>query len=425
MKREIEFVVAPVFEPFLTPSRYKGAKGGRAAGRSHMFADLLVRECLTHPGTRAVCAREVQKSLEESARLLVIDKIRAHGLDDLFEVRHDRIETPGGGKIIFRGIQDYSAETIKSLEGFRICWFEEAQRCSAQSLEKLRPTIRLPGSEIWFSWNPRSAKDPVDAFLCGQTPPDNAIVVHSNYDQNPWFDETELEADRQFDYEHNRERYAHIWLGDYEPMVANALWTRQILHENRVAEAPELARILVAVDHAVSDTERSDEHGIVVGGVAEDMRQGYIIEDGSLRGSPRQWANRAIALCDKYEADGIVIERNQGGDLVRETLRSVRSGIPIIEVTATRGKHVRAEPVASLYEAGMVRHVGTFPELEDQMCNMTSAGYAVPGKSPDRLEAAVWLLTQLFERIIPKRRNVEAKKHRVVLPENATGWMAA
>jgi len=156
---------AKVFEPLLQPSRFKGVWGGRGGGKSWFFAEKLVEECLLHPGTRAVCVRETQRSLAQSAKRLVEDKIQALGVGSQFKVLYDRIETPRGGLILFNGMQDHTAESIKSLENGRIAWVEEAQTLSPRSLQLLRPTIRAEGSEIWFSWNPRRKVDAVDEFL--------------------------------------------------------------------------------------------------------------------------------------------------------------------------------------------------------------------------------------------------------------------
>jgi phage terminase large subunit-like protein len=191
-------------------------------------------------------------------------------------------------------------------------------------------------------------------------------------------------------------------LGD----IPNALWTYAAIDQARVREAPSLNRIIVAVDPAVSNTEDSDEHGIIVAGSNNSTQEAFVLADASLTGSPLQWARRAIALYDHHEADGIVIEVNQGGDMVAQTLRSVRSDVRIIEVRASRGKHVRAEPIASLYEQGRVHHVGAFPDLETQMTQMTTFGYEGEG-SPDRVDALVWALSHLFPSMVrqPKKRD--------------------
>jgi phage terminase large subunit-like protein len=201
------------------------------------------------------------------------------------------------------------------------------------------------------------------------------------------------------------DRYSHIWEGDYEPQAVGAIWTMRDINEGREKEVPnDIGRILVAVDPAVSSHEHSDSHGIVV--VASSASgQGYVLEDGSTRGTPERWARRAIAMHDHYEADGIVIEKNQGGDMCRHVINSVRPGINIIEVHATRGKHVRAEPISALYALGRIHHIGIFPELEAEMCQMTAAGYEGDG-SPDRVDALVWGFTELFPKLVNRSNEV-------------------
>jgi phage terminase large subunit-like protein len=356
-----------VFQEFLTPSRYKVLFGGRGSAKSRFFGECMVANAASTMGFRAVCVREVQKSLKESAKRLIEDTIYSMGFADKFVVQADQIKTPGGGTIIFQGMADHTAESIKSLEGFNVAWVEEAQSLSQRSLELLRPTIREVGSELWFSFNPRSASDPVDKFFRGLKPPSNAIIHHVNYDQNKFFPK-ELEEERLHDKTANPDRYSHIWLGDYEPQAIGAIWTRHIIHENRRAEMTATReRTVVAVDPAVSNNDNSDEHGIAVCAIGSDQR-GYLLEDASMSGMPHQWAARAVAMYDKWDADAIVIEKNQGGDMCRHTIETVRRGIRIIEVHATRGKHVRAEPISALYTLGRISHIGTFEDLENQLC---------------------------------------------------------
>lgn len=202
------------FAPFLYPSRYKAAYGGRGGGKSHLYAELLVERCIQQ-ATRAVCIREVQLSLKESVRQLIVDKIAKFGVQHLFEVLESEIRCPHGGLIIFRGMQSYNAESIKSLEAYDIAWVEEAQTLSERSLKMLRPTIRKPNSEIWFSWNPRHDADPVDQFFRGSSPPKNAVICKVNWNDNPWFPDVlreEMEHDRAAD----AESAAHVWDGGYE-----------------------------------------------------------------------------------------------------------------------------------------------------------------------------------------------------------------
>ncbi|MDE1903842.1 MAG: DNA-packaging protein [Alphaproteobacteria bacterium] len=178
--------------------------------------------------------------------------------------------------------------------------------------------------------------------------------------------------------------------------VPGALWSRDGIEAARVNAAPDLARIVVAVDPAASSGEGADETGIVVAGLAHDG-QVYVLDDLSGRMSPRAWALKAIAAYKKFAADRIVAEVNNGGDMVEATLRSVASDAPFRAVRASRGKAVRAEPVAALYEQGRVHHVGGFATLEDQLCGFTADfDRAASGTSPDRLDALVWAVTDLM-----------------------------
>lgn len=203
-----------VFEPLLVPSRYKGIYGGRGSGKSHFFAEALVELCIQKK-TDAVCLREVQRSLKFSVKKLLENKIQAMNAGAYFEVQNEQIKSKHGGVIIFQGMQDHTSDSIKSLEGFQIAWFEEAQSASQRSLDLLRPTIRAPGSELWFSWNPRYATDPVDVLLRGANPPPDGIVIEANHSDNPWMPE-ELVKELEYDKRRDPDKYAHIWLGKYQ-----------------------------------------------------------------------------------------------------------------------------------------------------------------------------------------------------------------
>ncbi|MCK9597491.1 MAG: terminase family protein [Sphaerochaeta sp.] len=173
----------------------------------------------------------------------------------------------------------------------------------------------------------------------------------------------------------------------------NALWRREWLEQSRITNAPALSTVAVGVDPEASNTETSAETGIIGAGVANvgDKKHGYILEDASLRGSPREWATAAITLYYKLKANYIVAEVNQGGDMVEAVIHSVDPNVMVKKIHASRGKELRAEPVSALYEQGRVHHVGFFPDLEDQLCEW------VPGeKSPDRLDAAVHVITELM-----------------------------
>lgn len=213
--RVVEFPTARAFVPFLRPSRYKGAYGGRGSAKSHDFGKNLIKRCVEKLGTRWVCVREVQKSLEQSVKRLLDDKIKAFGVEDCFQSSNTQIRTPGDGVIIFQGMQDHTSDSIKSLEGFDGAWVEEAQSLSARSLTLLRPTIREPGSELWFTWNPDQPTDPVDQLLRGDNPPPGAIVRGVTWMDNPWFPDV-LRAEMEYDRRRDPEKYQHVWGGGYQ-----------------------------------------------------------------------------------------------------------------------------------------------------------------------------------------------------------------
>jgi len=210
----MDFNYLPKSQPIVEQNyRYKGLFGGRGSGKSHLFAELVVIRTLAEK-TNVVCVREIQKSLTQSAKRLIEDKIEYFKVGHLFEVQQSQIKCPHGGLIIFQGMQDHNADSIKSLEGFDVAWIEEAQSLSKRSLELLRPTIRREGSEIWASWNPRAETDPIDELLRGDDPPDNTIAIEVNYGDNPWFPDVLLK-EMEYDRRRDPEKYQHVWLGGY------------------------------------------------------------------------------------------------------------------------------------------------------------------------------------------------------------------
>ena len=187
--------------------------------------------------------------------------------------------------------------------------------------------------------------------------------------------------------------------------VPGALWNRGVIEATRASRAPSLIRVVVAIDPAASSTAGADETGIIVAGKDEDGR-GWVIADASGRYPPTEWAKTAISAYRAHRADRIVAEVNNGGDMVEATLRMIEPNASFAAVRASRGKVARAEPVAALYEQGRVRHLGVFPQLEDQMCTFTPEAHATSksrsaGYSPDRVDALVWALTDLLVAPMP------------------------
>ena len=239
--------VASVFRPLLHASRYKCAYGGRGGAKSHFFAEQLVLRCYARP-RRAVCIREVQNSIKESVRQLIIDKIAKFDLGAFFAILDSEIRGRNGSLIIFKGMQSYNSENIKSLEGYDIAWVEEAQNLSDTSLRLLRPTIRKPGSELWFSWNPRYETDAVDRFFRGGAHRKDAVVVAVNWNDNPWFPDV-LRQEMQSDYATDPEMAEHVWGGGYEIVSDASYYARLIAQaerEGRIGDFPHDRRRPVA-----------------------------------------------------------------------------------------------------------------------------------------------------------------------------------
>ena len=274
---------ARAFAPLLEPSRYKGAWGGRGSGKSHFFAGLMVETALRQRGFRGLCGREVQKSLKESAKRLIEDKLGEHGLGEAqgFKVFREVIETPGDGAIMFQGLQDHTAESIKSFEGIDVFWGEEAQSLSTRSMELLRPTIRKDGSELWFSWNPRRKTDPVDKLLRGETLPTGSMVVRANWSDNPWFPSV-LDQERRDCLATNADQYAHIWEGDYAGVLTGAYYAKHLAEAKEQGRVGVVARDPVMTIRAVWDIGFRDACAI------------WIV----------QYVGREIRVLDYYEAVG-------------------------------------------------------------------------------------------------------------------------
>jgi len=227
------------FVPLLSPRRYKGAYGGRGSGKSHFFAEQVILACYMAP-KRVACIREVQNTIKDSVRQLLIDKIQAFGLGRFFETLDTEIRGKNGSLIVFKGMQSYNAENIKSLENFDVAWVEEAQTLSEKSLTLLRPTIRNAESELWFSWNPRFDTDPVDELFRGKNKHPQAVAVSVNWNDNPWFPDVLL-AEKDADFAADPDLAEHVWNGAYQVVTRGAYYARLLLaaeREGRIAPLP-------------------------------------------------------------------------------------------------------------------------------------------------------------------------------------------
>lgn len=253
----------------------------------------MIEDSLAEPGEsggeglRSVCIREVQKDLAQSSKALIERKLSDFrlGEPDGFKVFRDVIRTPGDGLIIFKGMNDYTADSIKSLEGFKRGWWEEAHGATQHSIGLYRPTMRTPGSQMWWSYNPRRKVDPVDIMFRGEHIPTGAVVLKANWRDNPWFT-GELEQERQDTLRMRPDDYGHIWEGEYVSVVDGAYYARQL------REAKEQSRIgKVAADPLMTIRLFAD-----IGGT------------GARADAFTMWAaqfiGREIRVIDYYEAVG-------------------------------------------------------------------------------------------------------------------------
>lgn len=211
--RTLDIPTPRAYLPLLPRRQFKGARGGRGGAKSRFFADKMIESCVSEH-TRAACVREVQNSIKDSVKQLLEDSIGRFGVRHKFKCTDREIVGPHDSLIVFRGLQNHTATSIKSLEGFNRAWYEEAQSLSQKSLDLATNTFRTEDSEQWFSWNPDLASDPVDTFFRENKDDPDFVCVEVNYYDNPWFPDVlrkNMERDRQRD----PDKYGHIWLGGY------------------------------------------------------------------------------------------------------------------------------------------------------------------------------------------------------------------
>jgi phage terminase large subunit-like protein len=309
---------------------------------------------------------------------------RAAGPDAAYtESRHFLLRWPNGAEAI-----GFSAEEPDSLRGYEFdaAWSDElAAWRYPETFDQLQFGLRAPGARQIVTTTPR----PVPLVRELLVDPTTVVTRGRTIDNAANLDPATMRylANRYGSTRLGRQELDAELLDD----LPGALWQREQIDALRVPDAPELGRIVVALDPAITSTEGADETGIVVAAKGTNG-QGYVLADLSGRYSPDGWARRAVDAVRVWGADHIVGEVNQGGEMVEATIRTVDPGAPYRAVHASRGKRTRAEPVAALYEQGRVHHVGVFPALEDQLCAALPDGGTGPD---DRLDALVWALTEL------------------------------
>lgn len=355
--------------PLLKPARYKGARGGRGSGKSHFFAELLIEDMLIDPHLMAVSIRETQKSLKYSSKLLIEQKIKALGQSSSFKVQQTEIKRIGGeGLIIFQGMQDHTADSIKSLEGFKRAWVEEAQSVSERSLQLLRPTIRADNSEIWFSWNPEFDDDPVELLF--KDPDDEMVVVDVNYDKNPFWNAIS-EGERLRDKKkYSLAMYEHIWEGKYltGDMGEVFKWSWFGTHEYPATYGG-FERIVHSWDTAYKKDEHNDPSCCTVWGIKNN--NAYLIYALNQRMEYPELKQSVVDIYESYPASAVLIEDKASGQSLIQELR-LHTNVPVIpiKIAAGQDKITRASSATGAIEAGRVfmpRNAEWLSEVKKQL----------------------------------------------------------
>jgi predicted phage terminase large subunit-like protein len=389
-----------IYKPlFVNPSknRYFLVTGGRGSGKSWTLSLFLLN--LTYEeGHVILFTRWTLVSAFISIIPEFISKIELMQKESDFEVTQSEIVNKHtGSKILFRGIktsQGTATASLKSIAGVTTFVLDEAEELvnedifdridlSVRALEMPNRVILIMNPSFKSHWiYKRFVKNP-DKKYC--------TYIHTTYLQNKEnLSQSFIDQAKRTKAE-NLHRYEHLFLGKWLDDAEGMLWNRQIIERSRMPKAPDLERIVVAIDPAATANMDSDETGIVVVG-KDKAGNGYVLEDLSGKYSPSQWGALAVKAKERWDADCIVAEKNQGGDMVESVIRSMGERYRVKLVTATKGKYVRAEPVYSFYEQGKIYHIGQFPILESQMITFDPE----KGKSPDRVDALVWGFTELI-----------------------------
>lgn len=392
MTAHIPLVYRPIFERDFT---YFVFYGGRGGGKSENIAQSLVLLSLREP-LRILCIRESQNSLEESVKALIEKWIVNLGLFGYFKVKHNSIEGNNGSSFLFLGMKSHNAVSVKSISNINVTWIEEAEAFSKRSWSLLVPSVtRTPNAKIIISFNPYRAEDIIYQDFIVNSPPAKSYVRKVNYTDNPFFKGSPLEEVMLDDRQRlKKSEFEHKWLGNLAVFNEESLFSGVNFQS---FEAPiEFTSVVIACDPATTNTEFSNEYGIIVLGLAFDARA-YVLADKSGHKTPAQFAKDVALLYQVYRATTVVVEVNNGGDFIKTVLLNENPLMKIAEVRAEHDKVNRAAPIASLFSLGKIRLTDEFPELRRQAFNLTNRGYmGVKGESPDRLDALVWGIYFLF-----------------------------
>lgn len=392
-----------------SPAHHIMLFGGSRSGKTFVLCGALAARALRSPGSRHAVIRRYCRSCRNSIGSDTMPKLLRRRFGDGLKWHFNRTENvfifPNGSEIWLIGLDD--AERADKILGkeFATIYFNECseldysgvQTALTRLAQNSPPLVNKafydcnpPGRQHWTYRVFMEKLDPQDRTALLQ-PDDfasmliNPVANRSNLP--PGYIENTLAA---LPYRQRARFLDGAWLDEN----TNALWQPEMIHRSRVTAAPELSRIVIGVDPAVTSHAGSDLTGIVAAGIGSDGEY-YVLADRSMRGSPEQWVRAVDDLYRELAADRVIGEVNNGGELISALLTGLNSAMSFKAVRASRGKIIRAEPVAALYERDLVHHVGRFPDLEEEMCSFSPANAT---KSPDRMDALVWALTELSSR---------------------------
>lgn len=404
------FIHPEIFDAWFNHDyRYVVVASGRGFGKTTQAAMIISLETVNKK-LRVLNIRGFQKTLKDSSLAALKMAIGQLGIDDKFTITENSLKSITGSDFIFSGSQNpYS---WKSLTDIDIVWIDEATELTELAWEILLPTIRKANARFIVTYNPTLEDDYVYKTFNPEAKnyvpfPDSVHITlkpsdpydfQTFLDINPFFSKAnrlEMEYHRATDLE----KFNHVWMGQLRLDTKNALfkkswikYTQENSNINYIINC--LEKIVVAIDPAVSNKTSSDACGLVVAGKFIGESKYIILEDCTKIQSPKEWATEAIQLFTKYHANYIVYEKNQGGDMVRTIFDQIVANLPLKDVWAKKGKLLRAEPVAVLYEKGLVEHFEIFPILEKEMVTYTGeSGEA----SPNSLDAMVYALMELID----------------------------
>jgi PBSX family phage terminase large subunit len=395
------------YKPLFNPTtRIILLTGGRGSGKSYVAPIAITKQVTKKAKMTCLYARYTMEAAHDSIIPEFNQRIEELGYTQYFTPIKNNLYCRNGNKILFRGLKTSSGNQtakLKSIQGLNIFVMDEGEEWIDEgAFDTLEGSIREKGviNLIIIMLNPCHVSHWIyKRFFKPNNIPNefNGIIddvqyIHTTYLDNlgnlsiPYLEMIEKVKQR------NIKKYNNLFLGHWNSGADGALWDMKLIDQYRIYEIPKLKEIIVSVDPAVSKNANSDDTGIVVVGKGFDNR-GYVLEENSGKYSPAEWANETVKLYHKWNANWIIGEKNQGGDMVKHTIKTASENVPIKLVHASKGKILRAEPISAMYEEGKMSHVGVFPKLEEEMTTYTGA---IGEISPNLLDAQVHGFTHLF-----------------------------